>query len=40
MKDELGGKILKEFVGPTAKTYSCLMDEGKEIKKIKEQKNV
>ena len=40
MKDELGGKIMKEFVVLRAKTHSCLMDEDREIKKTKEQKNV
>ena len=33
MKDELGGRQMKEFVGPRAKTYSVLMDDGREIKK-------
>ena len=37
MKNELGGKIIKESVGLRAKTYSCLMDDGTEIKK--KQKN-
>ena len=41
MKDELGGgRQMKEFVGLKAKTYFCLMDDDKEIKKTKEQKNV
>ena len=38
--DELGGWQIKEFAGLRGKTYSCSMDEGKKIKKIKEQKNV
>ena len=29
MKDELGGKNLKEFVAISPKTYSCLMDDGR-----------
>ena len=28
MKDELGGKIIVEFVGLTPKTYSYLINEG------------
>ena len=35
MKDELGGKIITEFVTLTPKTYSYLTDDGKEDKKAK-----
>ena len=31
MKDELDGKIMKEFVKLIAKSYSYLMDEGSEF---------
>ena len=34
-KDELGGKIMKEFCAPTSKTYSYLMDDDSEKKKAK-----
>ena len=34
-KDELGGMIMKEFAGPRAKTYACLMDDNTEHKKAK-----
>ena len=35
MKDELGGKIIKKFVGLIAKTYSYLIDDGSQDKKAK-----
>ena len=35
MKDELGGKIITEFVTLKLKTYSYLTDDGKEDKKAK-----
>ena len=40
MKDELGGRQMKEFVGFRVKTYSCLMDNGREIKKQRNKKCV
>ena len=33
MKDELGGNIMRTFVGLRAKTYSYLIDDGSEDKK-------
>ena len=39
MKDELGGKIITEFVTLRPKTYSFLTDDGKEDKKAKGTKN-
>ena len=40
MKNELGGQIMKEFVGLRAKTYSCLKGSNNEDKKQKAQKSV
>ena len=34
-KDELGGKIKKEFVGHRVKTYACLMDDDSEKKEAR-----
>ena len=39
-KNELGGKIIKEFCAFRAKTYSYLMDDNSEAKKAKGTKNV
>ena len=40
MKDNLGGKIMKEFVGLRVKTYSYLIDDNSEDKKNKRHKSV
>ena len=37
-KDELGGKIIKEFYALRAKTYTYLMDDDKEKQKAKKIK--
>ena len=39
MKDELGGQIMKKFVGLRGKTYSCLKDNNDEDIKEKVKKN-
>ena len=39
MKDELGGKIMIEFVGLKVKTYIYLIDDGSEDKKAKGTKS-
>ena len=39
MKDELSGKIMKEFVGLRAKIYSYFTDDNDESKKAKGTKN-
>ena len=39
-KDELGGKIIKEFCALRAKTYAYLMDDDSEKKKAKGTKKV
>ena len=40
MKDDLGGKIMTEFVGSKAKTHIYLTDDNDECKKAKGAKNV
>ena len=40
MKDELGGKIITEFVALKPKSYSYLTDDDKNVKKAKGTKNV
>ena len=40
MKDELGGKIMTQFVRLSAKTYSCLIDDGSKKKKRKRHNKV
>ena len=40
MKDELGEKIMKEFAGLRAKTYSYLIDIVSEDKKAKGRENL
>ena len=38
MKDELGGTIITEFVVLRPKPYSYLIDDDKNVKKLKDQK--
>ena len=40
VKDRLGGKIMIKFVGLRAKTYSYLIDEGREDEKQIKQKSM
>ena len=39
-KDELGGRIIKEFVALRVKTYAYLMDDDSENKRARERKSV
>ena len=39
MKDELGGKVMRKFVGLWSKTYSYLRNDGSEDKKAEDTKN-
>ena len=39
-KDDLRGKIMKEFSGPKAKTHAHLIGDDSKRKKLKKQKNV
>ena len=39
IKNKLGGKIMTKFVGLRAKTYICLVDDGREDKKKRYKKN-
>ena len=38
MGEELGGKIMKQFIGLRAKTYSYLIDDGNGNKKVCQKK--
>ena len=38
MKDKLGEKIMRKFVGLRSKTYPCLIDDVMKVKKQKAQK--
>ena len=39
-KDELGGKIMIEYVGLRAKTYAYLMDDDSKHKKARKKRSV
>ena len=39
IKEKLGRKIMKEFIGLREKTYNYLIDDGSELKKAKGTKN-
>ena len=40
MENDLGRKIMTEFVTIRPKAYSYLMNYGNSVKKLKEQKNI
>ena len=40
MKDELGGRVITEFVALRPRTYSYLTDDLRKMKKLKAQRNM